>query len=164
MYFLPHYSTVVTIRTTHILSQLRMYAFRNVLTTNSNSSSSPSSPPPPHPPIPCYLPVSGSSVHLLNVILPFASLSISLIVFPSVFPVLPSYHPTLQTAVTSLNMSYVLVLACSVFSVARPHRFRQTVRSSASAFSFQHLLFSFSHPVVAYVFFFVFPSVLSFVK
>ena len=37
-------------------------------------------------PIPCYLPVSGSSVHLLNPFLSFANLSISLIVFPFCLP------------------------------------------------------------------------------
>ena len=37
-------------------------------------------------PIPCYLPVSGSSVHLLNPFLSFANLSISLTVFPFCLP------------------------------------------------------------------------------
>jgi hypothetical protein len=37
-------------------------------------------------PIPCYLPVSGSSVHLLNPFLPCAYLSISLIVFRFCLP------------------------------------------------------------------------------
>ena len=37
-------------------------------------------------PMPCYLPVAGSSVHLLNPFLSFANLSISLIVFPFSLP------------------------------------------------------------------------------
>ena len=37
-------------------------------------------------PILCYFPVSGSSVHLLNPLLSFANLSISLIVFPFCLP------------------------------------------------------------------------------
>jgi hypothetical protein len=36
--------------------------------------------------IPCYQPVSGSSVHVLNPFLSFANLSISLIVFPLCLP------------------------------------------------------------------------------
>ena len=45
-------------------------------------------------PIPCYLPVSGSSVHLLNPFLSFANLSISLTVFPFSLPnsSIPSSH------------------------------------------------------------------------